>query len=180
MRAVVEEIHEFRYATEFEAPAAPVPVQSPATGDVPSIDGQVSSQAPGPVDISLPASAAAGIVDGESLAFEGIPTAFETRNLGITFEIEPIVSTDGRTIDLSLVPQHVCLLGMRKTEIELKSSRKKVVVEQPEIMSIRLTTSLQVKDGEHTLLGVFKINGPVDHMEFFILHTQLKRIEVTR
>jgi hypothetical protein len=119
-------------------------------------------------------------VNTESQAFEAIPTTFETRNLGITLEIEPIVSTDGRTIDLSLVPQHVCLLGMRKTEIELKSSRKKVVVEQPEIMSIRLTTSLQVKDGEHTLLGVFKINGPVDHMEFFILHTQLKRIEVTR
>ncbi len=35
------------------------------------------------------------------------PTAFETRNTGVTLEVEPIVGPDGYTIDLNLIPQVV-------------------------------------------------------------------------
>ena len=35
------------------------------------------------------------------------PTAFETRNTGVTLEVEPVVGPDGVTIDLNLVPQVV-------------------------------------------------------------------------
>src|SRR5207237_2853822 len=35
------------------------------------------------------------------------PTAFETRNTGVTLEVEPVVGPDGITIDLNLVPQVV-------------------------------------------------------------------------
>src|SRR5256885_8461855 len=35
------------------------------------------------------------------------PNAFDTRNTGVTLEIEPVVGPDGVTIDLNLVPQIV-------------------------------------------------------------------------
>src|SRR5207253_3890259 len=35
------------------------------------------------------------------------PQTFETRNTGVTLEVEPVVGPDGTTIDLNLVPQVV-------------------------------------------------------------------------
>src|SRR5207237_5114707 len=35
------------------------------------------------------------------------PSNFETRNTGVTLEVEPVVGPDGVTIDLNLVPQVV-------------------------------------------------------------------------
>ena len=35
------------------------------------------------------------------------PTAFETRNTGVTLEVEPTVGSDNYTIDMNLVPQVV-------------------------------------------------------------------------
>ena len=35
------------------------------------------------------------------------PQTFETRNTGVTLEVEPVVGPDGVTIDLNLVPQVV-------------------------------------------------------------------------
>jgi len=101
---------------------------------------------------------------------------FETRNLGVTFEVDPAVSNDGHTVNLTLIPQHVKLLGTRKLEVQ-DPAGKKFTVEQPEIATYRLTTSLQVRDGEHTLLGSFKV-GETDQVELFILHTQLSHLEV--
>lgn len=43
-----------------------------------------------------------------------IPTAFETRNVGITIEVEPTVNPDGTTIDLDLAPELVELTGFVK------------------------------------------------------------------
>ena len=101
---------------------------------------------------------------------------FETRNLGVTFEVDPAVSNDGHTVNLTLIPQHVKLLGTRKLEVQ-DPAGKKFTVEQPEIATYRLTTALQVRDGEHTLLGSFKV-GETDQVELFILHTQLSHLEV--
>ena len=39
------------------------------------------------------------------------PTAWETRNVGDTLEVEPVIQPDGRTCDLNLAPQRVSLVG---------------------------------------------------------------------
>jgi hypothetical protein len=173
-RAVSEQIDEFRYATEYEAPgAAKVTDTRPATSAPPAPPTV-------PIDPSTPPPSVdfQGRVTTTISEFEGIPTSFETRNLGVTFEIEPTIAPDGKTIALSLVPQHVSLLAMRKAEIEEKSTGKKVVVEQPEILTNKMTTSITVQDGDTTLLGVFKVPEPKGTMELFILHTKIKQPSV--
>src|ERR1700734_1693755 len=45
------------------------------------------------------------------------PTAFETRNVGTTLELEPTASNDGQWISLNVVAQHVRLLRMAKIDV---------------------------------------------------------------
>jgi hypothetical protein len=72
------------------------------------------------------------------------------------------------------VPEHTRLLGFRKVEIEQKGTGKKVVVEQPDFLTNKVTTSLIVQSGDRTLVGAFKVNDPPGQMELFILHSEVK------
>src|SRR4029434_995635 len=81
-RAVIEIVREFRYPTQFTEPK------------VPDIQGRGSSNST-TTTIALP-------VVGPST-----PSNFETRNTGVTLEVEPVIGPDGITIDLNLVPQVV-------------------------------------------------------------------------
>src|SRR4030095_9095919 len=87
-RAVIEIIREFRYPTEFDPPQIP---QNFGT------NGNNNGGGTG-VTINLP---------GSFPVTPTTPTSFETRNTGVTLEVEPVVGPDGYTIDLSLVPQVV-------------------------------------------------------------------------
>ncbi len=78
IRAVIEIVREFRYPTEFDPPQIPQSVGS--TG---GIGGGGAS--------SIPVTPTT-------------PTSFETRNTGVTLEVEPQVGPDGQTIDLTLAP----------------------------------------------------------------------------
>src|SRR6266487_4904038 len=78
-RAVIEIVREFRYATQFTPP------------QVPSITGGGGGTGTVSISVVTPTT----------------PTAFETRNTGVTLEVEPVVGPDGVTIDLNLVPQVV-------------------------------------------------------------------------
>src|SRR5712692_2600269 len=80
-RAVIEIVREFRCPTQFTEPK------------VPEISGRGSTGTT--TTIALP-------VVGPST-----PSNFETRNTGVTLEVEPVVGPDGVTIDLNLVPQVV-------------------------------------------------------------------------
>ena len=64
---------------------------------------------------------------------------------------------------------------MRKASISREGSKEKTIVEQPEFLTNRVTTSFEVVDGEYTLLGIFKVNDPPRTVELFILHTQLQK-----
>lgn len=78
--AKIEIIREFRYATEFSPPQIPQTVGSTS--------GEGGSTGFVPVTPTT-------------------PTAFETRNTGVTLEVQPVVGPDGTTIDLSLAPEVV-------------------------------------------------------------------------
>ncbi|PYL80219.1 MAG: type II and III secretion system protein, partial [Verrucomicrobia bacterium] len=78
-RAVIEIVREFRYATQFTPP------------QVPNITGGGGGTGTVSISVVTPTT----------------PTAFETRNTGVTLEVEPVVGPDGVTIDLNLVPQVV-------------------------------------------------------------------------
>ena len=150
-RAVIEIVREFRYPTQFDPPKIPDSVGSNFGGGTAIINpltGLVSNGNSG----SFPVTPTT-------------PTGFETRNTGVTLEVEPVVGPDGVTIDLNLVPQVVEFegfinygspiqststgpLGIPQTNIITPN-----VINQPIFNSRKITTSVSVWDGQTVVLG---------------------------
>jgi len=85
-------------------------------------------------------------VDEKSIA---LPSAYETRNVGDTFELEPVIAPDARTVDLNLVPNRVTLLGFR----DAPGGPGDAPTSQPIFDSQKITTSVAVISGEPFYLG---------------------------
>ena len=150
-RAVIEAIDEIRYVTDYETP----------------------NEGGGATIAEKMADKAERKADGPE--FFPIPKAFEVRNAGVTLEVEPVLSPDASKIDLNLVPQYVKLHGYKKITVEKGGA--KLVVEQPEFHTTKVTTSLTLRNGQRKLLGVHKVTDPAGHVELFILKasaTELK------
>ncbi len=93
------------------------------------------------------------------------PTAFETRNTGITLEVEPVVGSDGYTIDMNLVPQVVEFEGFINYGSPIGSSVTNMagisipivltpnVINQPIFSTRRVTTSVSLIDGQTVVIG---------------------------
>ena len=145
-RAVIEIVREFRYPTQFQPPQIPQTVGN--------VNGTTSSGA-----ASIPVTPTT-------------PTAFETRNTGVTLEVEPVVGPDGVTIDLNLVPQVVEFEGfinygspilapattvLNQITGGIISSPQSVitpnVINQPIFNTRKVTTSVSVWDGQTVVLG---------------------------
>src|SRR5437899_5874191 len=138
-RAVIEIVREFRYPTQFTAP------------QVPSITGGGSGTGTVSISVVTPTT----------------PTAFETRNTGVTLEVEPVVGPDWVTIDLNLVPQDVefegfinyvspifginpsLLTNPMNSQVLLTQN----VINQPIFSTRKVTTSVSVYDGSTVVLG---------------------------
>jgi type II secretory pathway component GspD/PulD (secretin)/tetratricopeptide (TPR) repeat protein len=142
-RAVIEIVREFRYPTQFQAPQIP---QTFGGSNNPNVALGNSTGGTFPVTPTT-------------------PTGFETRNTGVTLEVEPVVGPDGITIDLNLVPQvvefegfinygspirtsSVNALGMAQT-VELTPN----IINQPVFSTRKVTTSVSVWDGQTVVLG---------------------------
>jgi hypothetical protein len=148
-RAVVEAIDEVRFATEYSAP------EISFTSNVDPVEALKT----GPKT--------------EMAHFEAVPSAFETRNAGVTLEVEPTLGDDGQTIALDLVAQHTRMTGFRKVTIEKPRVGTQVVVEQPEFETNKVTTSATVRNGERMLLGMFRTKDPARHLELFLLRAEV-------
>jgi hypothetical protein len=79
------------------------------------------------------------------------PTAFETRNVGDSLEIEPATGPDGLTCDVNLVPQRVSLAGFR----DLTGMSDDPPVGQPLFVMQKLTTSATVQFDQVRLIGTY-------------------------
>jgi general secretion pathway protein D len=153
-RAVIEIVREFRYPTQFQPPQIPQTVGSVRTGD--STIGDL---------IPLGGTSTVPITPTT-------PTAFETRNTGVTLEVEPVVGPDGVTIDLNLVPQVVEFEGFinygspilspssslfNRLTGALVSTPQNVItpniINQPIFSTRKVTTSVSIWDGQTVVLG---------------------------
>jgi general secretion pathway protein D len=143
-RAVIEIVREFRYPTTFTQP------------QVPSISSSGTTLIGGaPTTIPV-------------VVTPTTPQAFETRNTGVTLEVEPVVGPDGVTIDLNLVPQVVefegfinygspifavgvqTVMGITTSAPVLLTSN---VINQPVFSTRKVTTNVSVWDGQTVVLG---------------------------
>jgi general secretion pathway protein D len=144
-RAVIEIVREFRYPTTFTPP------------QVPSFTGGVTGGTAPPAVVT-----------------PTTPQTFETRNTGVTLEVEPVVGPDGLTIDLNLVPQVVefegfinygspifavglnSMLSTGGTSVVSLSAPVLLtnnVINQPIFSTRKVTTSVSVWDGQTVVLG---------------------------
>jgi general secretion pathway protein D len=139
-RAIIEIVREFRYPTTFTPPQ--VPAITGTTGTTPTTVPVVVTPT--------------------------TPQSFETRNTGVTLEVEPIVGPDGVTIDLNLVPQVVEFEGFINYgspifAIGINSAAgisvsapvllTNNVINQPVFSTRKVTTNVSVWDGQTVVLG---------------------------
>ena len=139
-RALIEIVREFRYPTTFSAPQLP----------------------------NISVSGGGGNANVPAVAAPSTPSDFETRNTGVTLEVEPVVGPDGVTIDLNLVPQVVefegfvnygspifaiginSIAGVTTSNSVLLTQN---VINQPIFSSRKVNTSVSVWDGQTVVLG---------------------------
>jgi|TARA_B110000879_G_scaffold62694_2_gene88115 general secretion pathway protein D len=143
-RATIEIIREFIYPTEYEPPELP---QSVGVGG--GIDGGAGGAAGGNIFPVTPAT----------------PTAFETRNTGVTLEVEPILGEDGYTIDLTFKPEIVEFEGFINYGSPIQSPGTDALgnpitititenrIEMPVFSTRRVNTSLTIYDGHTVAVG---------------------------
>ncbi|MGA7274280.1 MAG: type II and III secretion system protein, partial [Candidatus Udaeobacter sp.] len=144
-RAVVEVIREFRYPRTYTAPQVP----------------------------SISSSTGSTVVGGSNtvpvVVTPTTPQDWETRNTGVTLEVEPIVGGDATTIDLNLVPQVVefegfinygspinavgvnTIAGAISTSVPVELTAN--VINQPVFSTRKVTTSVSIYDGQTVVLG---------------------------
>src|SRR5438552_452675 len=144
-RAIIEIVREFRYPVTFTPP------------QIPTLSTTTTTTLPGQAPSSVPVVAA-----------PTTPQTFETRNTGVTLEVEPVVGPDGVTIDLNLVPQVVEFEGFINygspiaaigvsTALGISLSAPVVltnnVINQPVFSTRKVTTNVSVWDGQTVVLG---------------------------
>ena len=142
-RAIIEVIRELRYPSTYTPP------------QVPSISSSTSSV--------IGAATTVPVVVSPTT-----PSTWETRNTGVTLEVEPVVGGDATTIDLNLVPQVVefegfinygspiFAIGVNSTAgLSISNSILLTpnVINQPVFSTRKVTTSVSVYDGQTVVLG---------------------------
>ncbi len=145
-KAIVRVIREFPYPTEFNPPEPPPPATGSGSG------------------IAVVFSPSAIITTG--VVTPTTPTAFETRNLGVTLEVEPVVGPDGYTIDLNLSPEVVefdgfvnygsPIFGAQFNPLTISIDTPVLtenVINQPIFSTRKVTTSVSIWDGQTIALG---------------------------
>jgi general secretion pathway protein D len=144
-KATIEIIREFIYPTEYEPPELPNSIGGSVNGG--GLGGGLSSG--GGIFPVTPAT----------------PTSFETRNTGVTLEIEPTIGTNDFVIDLRFAPDIVEFEGFvnygspiqspatdflgNPTTVTITENR----IEMPVFSSRRVTTALTIYDGYTVAVG---------------------------
>ncbi len=148
-KATIEIIREFIYPTEYEPPELPNSVGSTGGnfgGGLTGLGGGGGSGGGFPV---TPAT----------------PTAFDTRNTGVTLEIEPTIGQNNFEIELRFVPEIVEFEGFINYGSPIQAPSTDVLgnpvvsvitenrIEMPVFSSRRVTTSLTIYDGYTVAVG---------------------------
>lgn len=147
-QASIEIVREMIYPTEFDPPQIPTNVGSNITF--------VGVGVPPPVTIPpIPVTPTT-------------PTAFETRRVGMVLNVEPVISDDARSVDLTLTPEFTEFVGFvnygspiynvmrqndggiaRVDQTELTPN----TILQPIFSTKKITTAVKVYDGATVVLG---------------------------
>lgn len=126
-KSTTESIEEFIYPTEYEPATMPEKIESKDKEEAEKSKVTPRDYAVGPT-----------------------PTAFETRNLGSTLEIEPTIGEDGKLIDLRFIPEMTYHVG-NTTWAEWKDSHGECNVQMPKFYIARINTQVTLVTGQYTM-----------------------------
>ena len=98
-----------------------------------------------------------------------VPKAFETRNVGITIEVEPNVLNDEGDMLLNLTSNRVALWKFDRFECGTTKEGHTVFVEQPQFTSSKTMTDLKLHNGQCALLGLHPLAAPENYLEIVIV-----------
>lgn len=141
-KATSESIEEFIYPTEYEPATLPENVHVNKKEDAEAVKTVRRDLATGPT-----------------------PTAFDTRNLGSTLEIEPTLSEDGNIIDLSFVPEIVYHVG-NEIWAEWKGKHGNSPIQMPTFYALRINTAVTLADGTPMLVAALSPKDADGHPDF--------------
>lgn len=136
-RATIETNDQIRYPTRFEAGRIDA-----AFSQTKETDGTHLSRRASPTVVTNAA----------------IPTEFETRNTGVSLQVEATVSPDGKLIDLNIVSDHVRVPEMRTVGFGPKTPGRDVTTEHPRFDKITSMISLTLRNGQRVLLNVTPVS----------------------
>jgi hypothetical protein len=132
--AISESIREFIYPTEFEPPQTPTEVRSAAGDGKPAL--QPRDFAVGPM-----------------------PSAWDKRNVGSRFEVEPMIEADGHTVAVRLVPEIVYHVKNAIWQ-EWKNPRGDAHVQMPVFHALQCNQAVIVMPGQPLLAATLTPKGP--------------------
>lgn len=144
-KAMSESISEQIYPTQYEPPELPNAV---GVSILPPESKTVPAPPPDPEKLK----GAADVNSFEGVKTPATPTAFETRNVGITCEVEAIIGETDKYMDLRIAPGHVALVGQTTSGQGLSK------IEMPVFENQSLNTSTTLVINQPFLLGT--INRP--------------------
>ncbi len=146
-KASIEIIREFIYPTEFDPPQIPTNVGSTNNNAV--VVGPTSLP-PIPVTPTT-------------------PTAFETRRIGMVLDVEPVISEDARSVDLTITPEFTEFVGFVNYGSPINSVQQTTnpdgsitatdialtpnTILQPIFSTKKINTAVKVYDGATVVLG---------------------------
>lgn len=87
-------------------------------------------------------------------------TAFETRNVGTTLEVDPVLGADNFTLDLNLAPEIVGQNGY--THWPPEAEDEFFTISLPKFHTMRVSTQMTLLDGHYGFLGTFRPSKAVD------------------
>ena len=149
-RAVTEEIRELRYATEFNPPGG----ISKADHTTRNTTSEVSGLPGAPRKTVTTESTTVSHSTPDDPQIPGYGTAFETRNLGVTIEVEPVIGPDGVTIDLNEAVDSAKDLGVLRVNDAAAHGPQ-----QPLFEHSKIDTSQTVPAGAHVFVGTMNPPG---------------------
>jgi hypothetical protein len=140
---------------------------------VQALDGQSGAAEPisekrYPTEFEPPLSGTIAATEPADFRYVSWPTAFETRNTGLRFEVTPHVLQNGDWVFLQIDASRVILAGF-------DSYISKIL--QPKFVCLRTETTLAVPNGQRTLLAFHKIPEADNQIELSILQASATPIK---
>ena len=90
---------------------------------------------------------------GERSDILPVATSYETRNVGTTLEVDPVLGADDRTVDLSLSPEIIYHVGHEEYGF-YKEGESEVGAKVPLFYTMKLTAQVSMIVGEYLFAGV--------------------------